>query len=205
MKRKNLLIVFSILTLSLLLGCERNSPRNVVKAFSNSIKTFDFEKMDTYIYSENKSEKLPSFEGLDGLEKSFIDYFKENASKISYSIQSVEENNDKAEVIVKYKFLDGGRVIRNSVIEGIKQITPQKILNPNISDDEIEKIFSDIVNIKINEYSEENILEKEITIPCIKINNKWYINGMSEELENVLLSNFVYVIRDIDKVLDIKF
>lgn len=205
MKRKNLLIIFSILLLSLLVGCERNSPKNVVKAFSNSMKTFDFEKMDTYIYSEDKSKKLPDFEETDELERAFIDYFKKNASKIEFKIIDSTEENNKASVKVKYKYVDGGRVIRNTVMEGMQQAVQVAFTDPEISSEKMEEMLKTIVDKNMADGVEDIIVEKDIIVPCIKIENKWYLDGINEDLLNVILSNFIYVSKDLDKVVDFQF
>ena len=56
--------------------------------------------------------------------------------------------------------------------------------------EEIKKIVSNA----LNEYQSENgeyFLMDEISFDCVKIDNKWYLDGIDDDFLNVLFCNYI--------------
>jgi hypothetical protein len=201
---KKLLSLFVVLTISFgLCSCAKQAkPEDTVKNFFEAVKASDSEKMNTYV-SQNSGSSLSSSastsSGEEKVEKELSNYFKDNMKKIAYNIKSSEINGNSAIVTVDCKYIDGSSIIKDTVTSYLAKIIAQAITGANVNSSTAENEFEETLSDKIKN-TKETFINKTIKINCVKTNNKWYISKIDDDLQNVLLSNFMSIKNDLSKL-----
>ena len=191
-----LVMVTMVLTVS---GCfSSNKPESTVKEFIGAAKVFDVEKMESLINPSNSSEKediakLTKEEDEDGNEqyqKYLMEYLKENAGKIKYEVKDTEIDSNSAVVTVDFKYIYGAPILKATLTEYITKALPLAFSGVEITDEDASQIILTEMQEQ-RKAIEESYVEKTISIKCIKVDSKWYIDEVSDELLDVFMSNFI--------------
>ena len=66
-----------------------------------------------------------------------------------------------------------------------------------ITDEQYDEIFISVMEEQ-SELIEKSFAEKTMDIECIKIEDKWYIDELDDEILDVLMANMISTIEDID-------
>ena len=206
--RKRLgIVTILVAILVLAVGCSGSKPGDAVAEFSDGMKEFDFEKMNENINPEDREDLdgMVSLEGEveDEMEEVFLEYIKSNASEISYKINSSEVEDDKAVVDVEYTYVDGAPLFRATFEEYMKEVFGLAFTNlgEELTDEEYAEIFKTAMEEQM-EIIEEPTVQKNLYVDCIKIDGQWYIDDPSEELLDVLMSNMITTIEEMDEVFE---
>lgn len=100
-------------------GCSSfPKPESTVSDFIEAGKKFDLTKMAISVNPSNSSSKekiadlMKDGNDRDQYQKYFLDYFKENAGKITYAVKGSKIENDKATVTVDFKYVNGGPLLK---------------------------------------------------------------------------------------------
>lgn len=189
-----LVMVTMVLTVS---GCfSSDKPESTVKEFIGAAKVFDVEKMESLINPSNSSEKEDIAEltkeedGNEQYQKYFMEYLKENAGKIKYEVKDTEIDSNSAVVTVDFKYIDGAPILKATLTEYITKAFPLAFSGVEITDEDASQMFLTAMQEQ-RKTIEESYVEKTISIKCIKVDSKWYIDEVSDELLDVLMSNFI--------------
>ena len=188
--RKIICLAMTVLLIALS-GCSGPMPEQAVTGFLDASKKFDLETMATYL-NDVKPEAIQDLLNNQDAEfaKFFIDYFKSNASKMSYTINDVMVNGDSAAVTVSIKHIDGAPLLEATVGEAFIQILPLAFSGQQLTDEETGRIMTEAMTKQMS-LIEDTYIEKTVIIDCIKRDNKWLIDKPSDELLNALMSNFL--------------
>ncbi|MZP43322.1 DUF4352 domain-containing protein [Heliobacterium gestii] len=189
----------------LLVGCSNSpKPETTVTKFIEAGKSFNFEQTAQFINSANPNNNdrflkitKPDKEDMNNFQY-FVDYFKDNAAKITYSIKSSTIEDDKATVSVDFKYINGGPLLKATVGEVFTKVLPLAFSGVEMKKEDMGPLFAAALK-KQREVIPESFAEKTIDVKLIKLNNQWLINETSDELVDVFMSNFISAGKEIDK------
>lgn len=191
MKNKKYIII-SVLFLLFIVSCNKDGPEEMLDNFTVAMQEFDLEKVFSYVNPDKvNSENKDNLNIENQIEKSFLSYLKNNAKNITYEIKDVKKDKDIVTAKVYFKYIDGTKIIRKTLNEYFEYIN-ENFSDGNISEEENSKILNDILNKKIKEI-EPLYVDAIIDIECIKKDGNWYIDNPSDELFDVMMSNFISV------------
>ena len=198
-KLVSLLIIIGVFLIS---GCSSLSkPESTVSNFIEAGKKFDLTQMATMVNPSNSSKVTDVMkEGKDSkdqYQKYFLDYIKENATKITYKVKESKVENDKATVTVDFKYLNGGPLLKATIGNVISKAISLAFTGVTMKDEDMNQMFISEMQ-KQKETVKDSFVEKTIDIKLVKANNKWYIDEPSDDLLNVFTSNFVSVGKEIN-------
>ncbi len=194
--RKLRKLMILVLMASLSFGCGASSkPDDVVKDFFEAAKTFDMEAMVATIVPENTlaaeyTKEIMSDEEFGDYPEEVLSYLEENASKITYKITSSEVDGDKATVMVDVNYIDSYPLIEEMFTEYMTQAFALALSGQEVTDEQYEQLMTDIFKDKM-ENMEDNFKDVSLEIPCEKVDGKWYIADVDEEMMDVFLSGFI--------------
>lgn len=198
MKKKISIISITLLALVVAIGCSaQDKPEDTVAEYIEGMKAFDIELMASKVNPEERGD-LEDFSDLkddeESLEKFFLDYIEENAKKITYSINDSTIDADKALVNVDFKYVDGGPLFKATFGEYMANMFELAFTDTEkeITEEEYSAAFMTAMENQ-SQVIEETFTEKNLDINCIKIDDKWYIDEISDELLDVAMTNMISV------------
>ena len=183
-------------------GCSTSpKPESTVSNFIEAGKKFDLVQMATMINpsSSGSKEKITDLTKEDSenkFQKYFLDYLKENAAKITYTVKGSKIENDKATVSVNFKYVNGGLLLKATIGEVFSKAISLAFSGVELSDEETGQMFVDAMK-KQKGVTTESFKEKMVDIKLVKVDKKWYIDEPNEELLDVLMSDFISVGKEI--------
>lgn len=189
-----LIIIAVIFTIS---GCSSSAkPESTVSGYIEAAKTFDLDKMASKVNPSNTSNKENISDLIKNEENQFVKYFleylKSNAAKITYKIKDTKIDNNTAVVTVDFKYVDGGPLMMATIAEVFTQMIPLAFSGVEMTEEQTGQMFVTTMQ-KQQKTIAETYVEKTIDVKCIKVDNNWYIDEPSDDLSDVILSNFVSV------------
>ncbi|MCX7614927.1 MAG: DUF4878 domain-containing protein [Clostridiales bacterium] len=199
---KKTIYAFMIVLITIgLFGCSASSkPEDTVKNFFEATKVFDFEKMKTYVNSDIGNLGLYSKDTEDNkVGEYFLDYLKENASKITYEIKKSEITDKTAKVTVDCKYNDSLPLMKEVVGEYLKQAISTAFSGMELTEEKSNEMIKNILNEK-KANSKVTTIQKTIEINCTKKDGNWKIDSISGDLGNVITSNFLTAANEISSV-----
>ena len=201
---RKLVSVFMIIALFITIpGCNNLAkPESTVSDFMEAAKNFDFDTMKTKINPTNLSNdeninELTTEDDEDQFEKYFMDYLKANAKKISYKIKDTKINDDTAVVTVDFKYVNGGPIIKATIAEYFAKGLSLVFSGIELTEEETSQIIISEMKEQMTVIN-ESFTEKTVDIKCTKVDNQWYIDELSDELLDVVMSNFIAVGKELD-------
>lgn len=190
--KKIILILTTFLLAISLTACSSAKPEDTINSFFSSAKKFDFEGMNKVM--ENKDEKykdiLKELETEDPNAQYVLDYLKNNASKITYTIKDSEIKNNNAKIKVECKFVDSTPLLKEIVAEAFTKMLGMSFSGQDLTDEKTTEMLVSIMKEK-QKSVEETFVTKTVEFECTKKDNKWIINSANDALADVLLSNLV--------------
>lgn len=193
---KKLLLFFSLLLMIIsLAGCGSAKPEDTVEKYFTAAQKLDFETMASTIVPTNEKDvqeakDLMNEELKDEYTKYFVDYLKKNADKISYSINGSEVNGDKAVVTANCKYIDGGPLLKATVGELFSKMIGKAFTGVEPTEEETSQMFLSIMQEQSKNFG-ETYVEKAIKINCVQRDGTWYIENLSDDIQDVVMSGFI--------------
>ena len=191
MKKKLFSIIIAALLLVSMIGCSSSKPENAVNTLMKNSQKFDIDGIKETLRPELRDNDIAT-EGLDSDETMnlYLDYFKDNAKKIKYSIGDIVVDDDFASVNVEVQYVDGIDALESAVIKLLKESFAGTFSGDEMSDEEIQEVVSTALTNYQSEHGDE-FVTTSIVLECIKIDNKWYIDDLDDDFLNVIFCNFV--------------
>ena len=191
MKKKLFSIIIAALLLVSMIGCSSSKPENAVNTLMKNAQKFDIDGIKETLRPELRDNDIAT-EGLDSDETMnlYLDYFKDNAKKIKYSIGDIVVDDDFASVNVEVQYVDGIDALESAVIKLLKESFAGTFSGDEMSDEEIQEVVSTALTNYQSEHGDE-FVTTSIVLECIKIDNKWYIDDLGDDFLNVIFCNFV--------------
>lgn len=191
MKKKLFSIIIAALLLVSMIGCSSSKPENAVNTLMKNAQKFDIDGIKETLRPELRDNDIAT-EGLDSDETMnlYLDYFKDNAKKIKYSIGDIVVDDDFASVNVEVQYVDGIDALESAVIKLLKESFAGTFSGDEMSDEEMQEVVSTALTNYQSEHGDE-FVTTSIVLDCIKIDNKWYIDDLDDDFLNVIFCNFV--------------
>lgn len=198
--KKLISIVIIIIVMISLTACGVGKPEDKVSEFFIATQKFDDAGMDACVLPTEIAETTQAEDPNDEFNvfiDGFLGYMKTNASKLTFEVSSVDVKDDKTVVTVACRFIDGSDFYVAVMQDYVIKYTERTFLGQELSGEEKSRILSQIMNDQISKTTEkyEDITLK---IDCIKKDNIWYIVEVTDEMKNILSSNFDAVIQKIE-------
>ncbi|MCC0730099.1 MULTISPECIES: DUF4878 domain-containing protein [unclassified Clostridioides] len=190
--KKIILLLTTFLLAIFLTACSSAKPEDTINNFFSSAKKFDFEGMNKVM--ENNDEKykdiLKELETEDPSAQYVLDYLKNNASKITYTIKDSEIKNNNAKIQVECKFVDSTPLLKEIIAEAFTKMLGMSFSGQDLTDEKTTEMLVSIMKEK-QKSVEETFVTKTVEFECTKKDNKWIISSANDALADVLLSNLV--------------
>lgn len=184
--KKIISLVCAMVLIVSLVGCGAESkPDNVVTTFCDAMKAYDRETMSSCVTSGGKGLTGESEEE-DELMNQIFDYLKICTSKMTYSIENSEVNEDKGTVTVKFKYVDASPVVIAALGEYIQQALVMAFSGAD--EDTMSQLFVSIFNEK-KDSTDTGTAESTLNFACTKTDERWKIDSVPDGAESILLSN----------------
>lgn len=191
-----------------MVGCSNSpKPESTVSDFIEAGKKFDLIKMATMVNPSNSSNKdkiadlMKDETDKDQYQKYFLDYFKENAAKITYTVKESKIENDKATVTVDFKYVNGGPLLKATLGDVFSKAISLAFTGVEMNDEEMGQMFVSAMKTQ-KETFKDSFVEKSVDLKLTKVENKWYIDELSDEFLDVFLSNFNSVGKEFDNAMN---
>jgi len=193
MKKKLLLIVaLTVMTLAMA-GCGKK-PAATVEAFCKALQASDDATLSTLMVDgEYDADEAETNE--------FADYIKELNSNIKYKIGESSVDKDTAEVTVDFTYSDASQVIGETFTDYMSQVFQMAFSGEEFSEEKADQLLIDILSEK-RESVELGEAEKTVVISLTKVDGKWLINSVPDEVMDVASGNIVSAISNFAAGLD---
>lgn len=188
MKTKSIIAILIIALLLSLFGCgaKEASADDTVVRFSDAMKTFDLKTMGGCVANgEDVSDlNVESDETFGAL----VDYFKQWAGSLQYSVVSSEENGDHGTVVVEYTYTDASAVFSDAMAD---YFTQGMALSLNgASDEEISDLLTTLL-VEKAKTAQLGTKQATVNYPMIKADGVWKIEELPEGAMHVVTSDLL--------------
>lgn len=170
-------------------GAAEAKPEDTVNSFLVAAQSLDFEKMATYM-SAADTDALSELHSADETEQYFMDYLKDAAAKMTYTIQSSEMNGDAAAVTVDFKYIDSTPVLTAVIGEVFTKAFASVFSGTELTDEQMNAMFAEALAGQ-QRTMEDAYVESTVTIDCAKVDGVWVIDSLDDDFANVIMANFV--------------
>lgn len=197
-KKISLLLAFVLLAMSLT-ACGAK-PDKSIEEFVGFMRAFDLENMAENILVDGSvpaKDIIARDTDLGDMPDSYVDYLKDNASKIEYEILETKLDGETGTAKIKFKYVDGTPVLANVMKEYMGELINLAKSEP-LSKEALDKVLVDLLEKHIEE-TEVTFVEEELEIPLKKIDGAWYIDGAKYELFNVTMSNYIRLLKEVEE------
>lgn len=198
------LILAAVMALSLAACAPQGKPEDVVTTFCEAMKSFDSDTAqscfaegaaspDLDIDEEDLGEEMGSAE--------LVQYLKDCASQMTYTVNAAQIEGDKATVQVNITHTDITPVITQTMADYIAKAFEMAMSEgAEIDQAEAQKIFADTF-METSKNVETQTASTDVTFDCEIVDGAWKISQMSDDtlnsLFNVLSSNFVTAVEEV--------
>lgn len=176
-------IIFTLFAITLLTGCEdiSNTPTKQVEGFFNKYQTLDQDVLDDLDRVTSEEDSFSE----ENREK-YREIIKKQYKNLTYKIKDEEVNADVAVVTVEITVIDFSKVLAEA--KDYKNKNPEEFVDSN--GEYQETLYSDYVISKLEDAKEK--VKYTLEIKLSKIDKKWKIDGISEEIEDKILGIYEY-------------
>lgn len=167
-------------------GAPKNKPEDVVAKFSEAMKSWDLDAMNSCMSDPEASDfTAMKLDVDDALGQEMVDAISAEASKITYEIEDVKIEGKEAIVKVKYTYSDFTPVFTDMFERYIEKVVEAVLAG--LSDDEIDRLLSESFQESVAE-AERELVDIEVSYECVLVKNEWFIWDTLEDsdADNVL-------------------
>lgn len=159
------------------------------KAFFKEMKEFDYKGMNRYVKDWGDGGQLVSaFYMVPNGRK----YFSKCAGKMTYRIISTKQKGNKADVKVKFRYVNCDDFTFNFCLNAFLYMADGKMDNlSSMSDKQLIKLVNQMIaesqkGTKLNHFK-----TKTVTIRFVKTKKCWKVQKVSDKLADIMMANFV--------------
>ena len=158
------------------------------KAFFKEMKEFDYKGMNRYVKDWGEGGQLVSaFYMVPSGKK----YFAKCASKMSYRIISTKQKGNKADVKVKFRYVNCEDFTFNFCMNAFYYMADGKLDNlSSMSEKQLIKLVNGIIDKSQKDTKFNRFKTKTVTIRFVKAKNCWKVQKVSDKLADVMMANF---------------
>ena len=158
------------------------------KAFFKEMKEFDYKGMNRYVKDWGEGGQFVSaFYMVPSGKK----YFAKCASKMSYRIISTKKKGNKADVKVKFRYVNCEDFTFNFCMNAFYYMADGKLDNlSSMSEKQVIKLVNGIIDKSQKDTKFNRFKTKTVTIRFVKAKNCWKVQKVSDKLADVMMANF---------------
>ena len=158
------------------------------KAFFKEMKEFDYKGMNRYVKDWGEGGQLvPAFYMVPSGRK----YFAKCASKMSYRIISTKKKGNKADVKVKFRYVNCEDFTFNFCMNAFYYMADGKLDDlSSLSEKQVIKLVNGIIDKSQKGTKLNHFKTKTVTIRFVKAKNCWKVQKVSDKLADVMMANF---------------
>lgn len=164
-----------------------------MQGFMDSMKKGDWDTMLTYAQDAS----------LDDDEKELIDdqnvndFLTATAAKLTYTIGQSQIDGNNATVPIDIKYFDGTEVIGEVMGEYFTKMLANAFTEVDITDEEASQMLGKLLAEKTKDLP-DTFDEVSTEIDCVKVDGKWMISEVNDDILNAMTSNFMEVSEEMD-------
>lgn len=177
---KQLSVVLVLIITTALVGCNANTPSDVVSEYFDKVKKGDTSAKELFAVVEESGQEVLDE---DGVSKEVTDKLIKKMKKLTYKINSEEINGDTAKVNVTVNSMNFGEVFGKVFSESMNYFMGQAFSGVEMSDEDSENYMNDLLSKHLDEVSYS---DKTDDITLSKIDGKWKIDE-SESLVKLVM------------------
>lgn len=158
------------------------------KAFFKEMKEYDCKGMNRYVKDWGDNGQLvPAFYMVPSARK----YFARCAGKMTYRIISTKRKGNKADVKVKFRYINSEDFTLNFCMNSFYYMADGKLDNLfSMSDKQVIKLVNQIVKESQKGVKYNRFKTKTVTIRFVKTKKCWKVEKVSDKLADVMMANF---------------
>ena len=158
------------------------------KAFFKEMKEYDYKGMKRYVKDwGNNGQLIPAFYMIPSARK----YFSQCAGKMSYRIISTKKKGNKADVKVKFRYINCEDFTLNFCMNSFYYMADGKLDKLfSMSDKQVIKLVDQIVQASQKDVKLNRFKTKTVTIRFVKTKKCWKVDKVSDRLADVMMANF---------------
>lgn len=196
MKSRMIMSGVLVLLICFLSACMFGSgPEKTVSNFCKAMKEFDIEGMKEYT-DEDANDFNDAMDSENDNVSYLMDYFKENAKKLSYVVNDAQINDKTAVVPVEFTYQNASEVFRATLKKVLSETMASAFSGEEMSDAEMEALFISAFN-EGKENNQPASSKTTINFSCEKTENGWIITDVKDEVYNVMTCGFQGVGKEI--------
>ena len=97
---------------------------------------------------------------------------------------------------VDCKYIDGSEALENAFTAVFDEALEKAFAGSEMSEEEIENKL--VENLNNYEAKEDKFATSTVKIDCVKKDNKWYVSDFGEDFFDVMFSNYLSIMEDMD-------
>lgn len=158
------------------------------KALFKEMKEYDYKGMNRYVKDWGDNGQLvPAFYMVPSARK----YFARCAGKMTYRIISTKRKGNKADVKVKFRYVNSEDFTLNFCMNSFYYMADGKLDNLfSMSDKQVIKLVNQIVKESQKGVKYNRFKTKTVTIRFVKTKKCWKVEKVSDKLADVMMANF---------------
>ena len=172
----SLIMLFTVLAPAQNVEAAGKSLKVSEKAFFKEMKEFDYKGMNRYVKDWGEGGQLVSaFYMVPSGKK----YFAKCASKMSYRIISTKKKGNKADVKVKFRYVNCD-YMADGKLDNLSSMSEKQLI----------KLVNGIIDKSQKDTKFNRFKTKTVTIRFVKAKNCWKVQKVSDKLADVMMANF---------------
>lgn len=199
------ILISILLTIFLFSGCSASgeadkgkSPEHpaaaIVDTYLTAAQKLDSATMAEAVSPTSTTGTMGSTTHVYLMGKVLADYLRSTAAEMTYKITGAEADENKAEVTAEIRYVDVAPLMKE-VFSELESISKELESSGKASEFNYETVLTDVMNKK-TVTAKKSIKESTLKINCIKVEDKWYISEVGDDLANAVMSNFVTFVNE---------
>ncbi len=192
MKKITLIITF-VTIIVFVSGCKNaTKPESVVANYLKAFKSFDLEKAASYTVSKTDPLLVLNVD-IDKNDLALYNFYKSNAKKLTFKIKESRSYDSNAVVFVHCKYIDGTKFYERVIGEYLLRAMQ---FDFNGSNDDYDDLLNNVLKEMIPSFKSV-YTERLIRLDCIKIDDVWMIEKITDDMGDILTLNLITVTNEL--------
>ena len=194
-------------------ACTTDTPETVVTSFCDAMQTFDITRMQELIEHTENTEGADDAEEMEKtdaislqnpevsnqeIQTLLMDYVKENAAKMTYTITNVEAQEQTANVTVQFTYPDLSPMMRTVMQEYIANALIMVFSGNFDDDDRVAEMFLSLWQEQTATFKPA-MTDKTVVFVCKQTEEGWKLVEMPDAVVDVISGNIQQVLDAYDE------
>lgn len=192
------LLMFSLTSCSATEG----KPEDVVEAFCKGLQTVDLssdesiEQLNVYYREDLKSQLGDSSSDVVNSEKIYA-FLNKNLNQVQYNVLEATVDGETAKVPVEFTIVDSSGILTEAFTTYMTEAISLTFNGEEMTEEKSADLFVQSIE-KVSAKAEPKSVDKLVEFTLEKADGKWVISDTSAEFDDVLTSNLVTAVDDLE-------